>query len=205
LEELQAVLFDMDGVLLESYEAWFRVVNEAARHFKKPDIDRQRFKAGWGQGVDADLREFFPGCTQEQIERFYIDHLLDFGEHVRADADARATLVALRDDGVLRGVVTNTHPFLARDMLAWTALIGLVDVTVGPGDGLRSKPEPDIIAHACEALGVSPARVILVGDSVFDEKAAKAAGVRFLGFRTPGKGSVQSLPDVLRFVEQLRA
>jgi phosphoglycolate phosphatase-like HAD superfamily hydrolase len=118
LEELRAVLFDMDGVLLESYEAWFRVVNQAARHFNKPDIDRDRFKKGWGQGVDADLRDFFPGCTQAEIEGYYEEHLLDFGEHVRADADARTVLAGLRDENVLRGVITNTPTFLARDMLA---------------------------------------------------------------------------------------
>jgi len=195
------VLFDMDGVLLESKEAWFRVLQAAARHFNKTDIERSRFDASWGQGVDADVRDFFPGCTEEQIERFYEDHLLDFGEHVRADAEARSTLVALRDRELPRGVITNTPAFLARDMLAWTGLIGLVDVTVGAGGDVRPKPDPDVIRHACELLEIDAASVLVVGDSTFDEKAAKAAGAPFYGFRMGAK-SAAKLSDVLRYVEQ---
>lgn len=205
MHELQAVLFDMDGVLLESYEAWFSVVNAAARHFSKPDVSPDRFKAGWGQGVDADLRDFFPGCTQAQIERYYEDHLLDHGDQVRADVQARDVLCALRDAEVPRGVITNTPTFLARDMLAWTGLIGLVEVTIGAGDGQRAKPEPDMVLHACEVLQVPPQAVLVVGDSAFDEKAAKAAGAHFAGLRMSGKNSIQTLTDVLRYFEHQRS
>lgn len=211
------MLFDMDGVLLESDEAWFRVLNAAARHFRKPDIERERFKASWGQGVEADVRDFFPGCALAEVERFYEDHLLDFGEHVRADPTARETLMKLRGtnapgdasgprgDSVLRGVITNTPTFLARNMLAWTGLIGFIDVTVGPGDGVRSKPDPDIVLQACKQLDVDPRHAVVVGDSVFDEKAAQAADSQFLGFRMAAKQSVQSLTDVVRWVERTRS
>lgn len=199
------MLFDMDGVLLESYEAWFLTVNAAARHFSKPDVSRERFKAAWGQGVDADLRDFFPGCTQAQIERYYEDHLLDHGDQVRADPQARDVLIALRDANVPRAVITNTPTFLARDMLAWTALIGWIDATVGTGDGQRPKPEPDLVLHACELLEVPPAGVLVVGDSAFDERAAKAAGARFAGLRLPGKNSIHALTDVLGYFQPERS
>jgi phosphoglycolate phosphatase len=217
LEELRAVLFDMDGVLLESNEAWFRVMNAAARHFRKPDIERERFAASFGQGIEADVRDFFPGCTVAEVERFYEDHLLDFGEHVRADPEARATLMALRGpsalgeaggprrDSVLRAVITNTPTFLARNMLAWTGLIGFIDATVGPGDGVRSKPDPDMVLRACVQLDVDPRAALVVGDSVFDATAAQAAGVQFLGLRMAVKPSVQSLSDVARWVERTRS
>jgi HAD superfamily hydrolase (TIGR01509 family) len=193
------VLFDMDGVLLESYEAWFQVVNAAARQFGKPEVSRERFQAGWGQGVDADLRDFFPGCTQAQIERYYEDHLLDHGDQVRADLQSRDVLIALRDANVPRAVITNTPTFLARDMLAWTGLIGLVDATVGAGEGHRPKPAPDLVLHACEALEVQPAEVLVVGDSGFDQKAAEQAGARFAGLRMSGKNSIRTLTDVLGY------
>ena len=194
------MLFDLDGVLVDSYEAWFRAVNAAARHFRKPEIDRERFKASWGQGTDADLEAFFPGCRLSDVERYYEDHLLDQAQEIRVDAEALDTLVQLRDAEILRGVITNTPTFLARDMLAWAGLIGLVDVTVGAGDGVLSKPAPDMILHASQVLQVHPAEVLVVGDSVFDERAAKAAKVRFLGFRTPNPPSVQRLSDVVRLV-----
>jgi HAD superfamily hydrolase (TIGR01509 family) len=197
---VRAVLFDLDGVLVDSYEAWYQAVNAAARHFRKPEIDRERFKASWGQGTDADLETFFPGCRLEEVERFYEDHLLDHAQEIRVDAEAHDALAQLRDAEILRGVITNTPTFLARDVLAWVGLIGLVDVTVGAGDGVLSKPAPDMILYASQVLQVQPAEAVVVGDSVFDERAAKAAKVRFLGFRTASPPSVQRLSDVVRLV-----
>jgi HAD superfamily hydrolase (TIGR01509 family) len=200
LEPVRAVLFDLDGVLIDSYEAWYRVVNAAARHFRKPDVDRDRFQAGWGQGIDADVKEFFPGCAQAEVERFYEERLLDHGSEVKVTEDALETLLQLRAAEVHRAVITNTPTLLARDLLAWVGLIGLVDVTVGPGHGIAPKPAPDVVLRACDVLGVQPGAALVVGDSVFDERAARAAKAQFLGYRHPGGRSVQQLAEVVRQV-----
>ena len=205
MEELRAILFDLDGVLVDSREAWFHTVNAAARHFRAPAVDRARFDAGWGQGIDADLRDFFPGCGQAEVERFYEQHLLNAGGGIVADPEAQATLLRLRDLDVARGVVTNTPTGLARDMLACIGLIGLIDATIGAGAGLRAKPEADIVIAACAALDVSPKHALVVGDSSFDERAAGAAGTEFLGLRTGAANAATSLSEVLRYFERARA
>lgn len=202
MESVRAVLFDLDGVLVDSYEAWFRVVNAAARHFRKPDVDRDRFAAGWGQGIDADVREFFPGCKESDIETFYESHLLDFASEVKVDPEAHDTLLRLRSAEVFRGVITNTPATLARDLLAWVGLIGLVDITVGPDAGLAPKPAPDVVLRACESLQVKPSEALMIGDSSFDEKAARAARVSFVGYRNESSArSVPRLLDVVRLAE----
>jgi len=190
------VLFDLDGVLVDSYEAWYRLANAAARHFRKPDVTPERFKAGWGQGIDADIRDFFPGCTQQQIESYYDDHLLDFGTHVRANPGARDLLVELRTAAKLRAVITNTPTPAARDVLAWVGLIGLVDLTVGAGSRLRPKPAPDTLDFACSELQIRPEQAVLVGDSEVDARAAAAAGTGFIGYRCKSARSVQQLSEV---------
>jgi len=201
VESARAVLFDLDGVLVDSYEAWFRVVNATARNFRKPDVDRERFAAGWGQGIDADVRNFFPGCKEAEIEAFYESHLLDYGSEIKANPEAHETLILLRGSEVLRGVITNTPTFLARDVLAWAGLIGLVDVTVGPGPGLPPKPAPDLVLRACEQLQIKPSEALIVGDSAFDEKAAQAARVPFVGYRNNASArSVQRLRDIVPLV-----
>ncbi|UCE03611.1 MAG: HAD family hydrolase [Candidatus Latescibacterota bacterium] len=200
----RAVLFDLDGVLVNSYEAWFKLVNLATRHFCKSDVERDRFHDCWGQGIEVDLREFFPGCNAAEIERFYDEHLLDFDSCIEADADAAATLQRLRDEEIARAVVTNTPTPLARDILALTGLIGLVDLTVGAMSDLASKPAPDLIVHACRELDVEPAETLVVGDSRFDEEAARAANAPFVGFRTEDGHGVSTLPDLVdRVLSQL--
>ena len=197
---VRAVLFDLDGVLVDSYEAWFKVVSAAARHFCKPDIAREHFEKCWGQGLDADMREFFSGCNPEHVQAFYEDHLLDFDTDIRVDEHAASSLEQLRDARVLRGIVTNTPTDLARDILAWAGLIGIVDVTVGASPDIAPKPAPDVILSACRELDVEPAQAIVVGDSTFDEQAAEAARTRFVGFAMGNANSVSTLPDVARLV-----
>jgi len=201
VEALRAVLFDLDGVLIDSYEAWYRVANAAARQFRKPDIDRDRFQQSWGQSTEADLAEFFPGCSLEEVEAFYEHHLLDFSNEIKVDPEAHTTLLALRNAELMRGVVTNTSTFLARDLLAAAGLIGLVDITVGAERGLHPKPSPDIVLHACDVLQVRPDEAILVGDSIFDEKAAQAAKVPFVGFRRSATRTIQKLSEVVKLVD----
>lgn len=196
MTDLRAVLFDLDGVLVDTHEAWFQLINMATRHFRKPDVTRQRFDAGWGQGLEADLREFFPGCDAEKVSRFYADHLLDFDAHIRLEPGARETLCRLREAEIPRGVVTNTPTLLARDILAWAGLIGMVDVTVGAEREIPSKPAPDMILHACHEIQVEPRRVLVVGDSRFDAEAAAAARAQYLGYKNSTGASVQHLSDV---------
>lgn len=197
MPELRAVLFDLDGVLIDSCEAWFRLVNSTARHFCKPDVTRDRFDRCWGQGIEADLREFFPGCDAREVQRYYESHLLDFDASIRVEAGVCDVFCRLRDSGVMRGVVTNTPVDLARDLLAWSGLIGLVDITVGAAPGLASKPAPDLVLRACRGLEVPPQSTIFVGDSPFDAAAAEAAHVPFLAFRSNHGPSVQDFDELL--------
>lgn len=202
MEELRAVLFDLDGVLIDSYEAWFKLVNGAARHFRAPDIERERFQASWGQGIDADVRDFFPGQTAASIAAYYEDHLLDHAEAIRVAPDAHDVLRALRDTEIPCGVVTNTPTFLARDILAWAGLIGLVGITVGGDPEVRAKPAPDCIEIACRALEVAPEHTLVIGDSDFDAQAAHAARASFTAFRPANGRGIQNLRDVLPLVRR---
>jgi len=202
LEELRAVLFDLDGVLIDSYEAWFRLVNAAARHFRTPDVERERFQASWGQGIDADVRDFFPGQTAATVAAYYEQHLLDHADAIRVAPDAHEVLRALRDAEIPCGVVTNTPTFLARDLLAWAGLIGLVEITVGADPDLSAKPAPDCIEVACRAVEVAPENTLVIGDSDFDAQAAQAAGAQFNAFRPSNGRGIRNLRDVLPLVRR---
>jgi len=58
---LRAVLFDLDGVLVDSYEVWFHLMNAAAGELRYPAISRELFQTTWGQGVQADIKNYYPG------------------------------------------------------------------------------------------------------------------------------------------------
>ncbi len=172
----RGVLFDMDGVLLHSYEAWYAVIEAAARHLGYPPIGRERFAAGWGQGIEADAQTWFPRQTATELEALYATLFPRHLHGVVAEPDAADVLEALNMPVV---VVTNTPTNLAAAMLEAAGLPALPMVT--SAEVQRSKPAPDMVLEACRRLGLDPVEVIMVGDSSYDEGAARAAGVAFAG------------------------
>jgi phosphoglycolate phosphatase len=197
----KAILFDLDGVLVHSIEAWYRMLVSAARHFGRPHITRESFDAGWGQGIDADLQTFFQGCRAEEIERYYATHLLDHAEAIEVTEDAASTVARLQQLGIPCVLITNTPTGLARDILAWADLLDGFAWVVGAEAGLASKPAPDPILRACKQLQLSPAECLMIGDSRFDQQAAMAAGCPFLGYRMTLDNRVQNLSEVVDLVE----
>lgn len=192
------MLFDLDGVLIRSYEVWFRLMNAAAAHFGKAAISRETFRVCWGQGLQEDVRRFFPGRSVEEVEAYYDAHFMDHGEHLQVDPDAVSVIAALRERGLSLGVITNTPAALARAILARAGLA--VDFVVGGTDVPEPKPAPDMVLRACQLARVAPEAALVVGDSSYDRAAARAAGVRFAGLELEGGTTLARLRDVLDLV-----
>jgi phosphoglycolate phosphatase/AHBA synthesis associated protein len=199
---VRAVLFDLDGVLIDSHEVWFALLQEAARALGPPGsaVMRADFEAGLGQGIEADIARWFPGRTVPEVEAYYAAHFLDHRAHLRVDPDAADVLAGLRESGVPSAVVTNTPSPLAREILATVGLE--IGVVVGGTDVPRPKPAPDIVLRAAELLRVSAADAIVVGDTAFDRDAARTAGVRFAGLGIEGDVALARLRDVLTLARE---
>ncbi len=181
---VDAVLFDLDGVLVDTREAWFDVLTAAARTLGYPAPPRARFDATWGQGVVDDVREFYPGSSVTELERVYARHYPDALAHLIVDPDAVTLLAALRALEIRTAVITNSPAPLARATLARAGIEP--DALVTASDVARPKPAPDMILRACELLGIAPSGALVVGDTRFDREAAARASVRFAGLRIDG-------------------
>jgi HAD superfamily hydrolase (TIGR01509 family) len=175
----RAVLFDLDGVLVDSYEAWFRVVDEAARRFGAPPVSRERFDSVWGQGLDADVQNLYPGRSKAEVRAAYADAMPRHGASIRVNPEAAEGLARLRRAGLGLACVTNTQSDLAGPVLEGAGLAGAFDVVVGAREGLREKPAPDLLLAALSELRTPAADAVMFGDSRYDEEAAAAAGVLF--------------------------
>ena len=79
---IKAILFDMDGVLVDSFEAWAKLVDATARHFGYPSVGREEFLNVYGQSTELDVAKFFPGSTVLEIDNYYEVHFEDFKEFV---------------------------------------------------------------------------------------------------------------------------
>src|SRR5208337_4099634 len=102
-----AILFDLDGVLIHSYEVWFELLKAAARDLAGGPVTREAFAAAWGQGIEADVERFFPGHTTADVERYYQAHFLDHAGFLKVDPEASAVLRELRARAVPTVLITN--------------------------------------------------------------------------------------------------
>ena len=193
---LRAVLFDLDGVLVDSYQVWFHLVNGAAADLGYPPVSPEFFRSCWGQGIEADVERIFNRHTVAEIETYYRDHFGDHLEHLGVVPEVPEVFETLRKRSLRTAVITNTPATVAWDMVKRAG--GTPDLVVGGTDVPRPKPAPDMVWRACELLGTPAGEALVVGDSRYDREAARAAGTRFAGLGIDGEVRIERLIDVLR-------
>ena len=180
---VKAMLFDLDGVLIDSRDAWYHLLCATAREFGHPVLARDEFDVSFGQGVEADAKQFYPGTAPQDLLDFFDAHFLDHARHVLVNPDVGPVLNALEYKGIAHAVCTNTATALARETIRGANFEP--DTIVGTSDA-PEKPEPGMLLLACERLKVRPENAMMVGDSRFDREAAAAAGIRFIGYGIDG-------------------
>ena len=192
---LRAVLFDLDGVLIDSYEVWRHVMNDVAVELGYAPLAPDAFHASWGQGIAEDQRRFFPRHGIGEIEARYDARFPAHLAKLRVAPEVPAVFARLEALAIPSAVVTNTPAPLGRVLVARAG--ARPEVLVGGTDVPRPKPAPDMVRRACELLQVPAAAALLVGDSRYDRDAARAAGVPFAGLGTEGDLVLTSLGDLL--------
>jgi AHBA synthesis associated protein len=193
---VRAVLFDMDGVLVFSEDAWFAVYNETLVHFGHDPVPRAEFDSIYGNGAAADRDAYMPERTVAEIEAAYA-RLFDarLGE-IRPNGEAPGVLAELRRRGIRTAVATNTTAPLALRILSLHGLLPLLDATASADEAGAGKPDPAVVRLAAQRVGVPLSECLFVGDSRFDEEAATAAPVRFVGLGHGGGERIESLEEL---------
>lgn len=186
---IRAVLFDLDGTLIDSNEAhvavWEQVFAEAGH-----PIDAATIRGQIGKGGDQLVPTLLPGTTDDEIERlsdrhgelFKADHL----DRVQPFPDSRALLERVDNAGktvVLASSASKAELDHYVDLLDAKALI---DAGTSIDDVETSKPAPDIFGTALKKAGVAADEAIAVGDTPWDIEAAGKAGIATVALRSGG-------------------
>ncbi len=195
--DVRAILFDMDGVLVFSEEAWFAVYNETLLHFGHAPVSREAFEAIYGNGTEADREAYMPERTVEEINtayaRFFERHL----GLIRPNDEATAFLSEVRARGIGTCGATNTTRPLAGRILALTGLLPLLDEVASADEAGAGKPDPAVLHLASARLGVPLSECLFIGDSRYDEEAAARAPVSFVGYGYGKSHRISALAELL--------
>jgi HAD superfamily hydrolase (TIGR01549 family) len=186
----RGVLFDMDGVLVFSTEAWFGVYNDTLAHFGHARIGREEFLRIFGNGTRADRAAYMPERSVEEIDEAYRRFFADRLSEIERNPEAIPALDALRKSGYRTSLATNTNRPLAEEILRRLGLAEFLTMLACADEAGAGKPDPAVIRLAAERLGLPLEECVMVGDSRYDEEGALSAPVDFLGYRY-GSGSTR--------------
>ncbi|HUR27390.1 MAG TPA: HAD-IA family hydrolase [Planctomycetota bacterium] len=196
-----AVLFDLDGTLIDSIE----LIERSYRHTLSVHTSRVWDRDEWLGGLGRPLKWQFEQWTSdpEEVLRMIATYRAHNNEHhdamVTAFPGAVEAVRALHERGVRVGIVTSKLRAGALRGLARGGFSDLFEVVIGADDVREPKPaaEPALIALA--KLGVDPRNACMVGDSPHDIRCGRLAGTRTAGVTWgpfPRKFFVEDEPDV---------
>jgi beta-phosphoglucomutase len=186
---IRAVIFDMDGVLIDAREWHYEALNEALRLFGH-EISRHDHETRFDglptatklrqlsaeRCLPAGLHSFINRMKQAYTLQMADRHLMPNIEHVR-------TLRSLRSQGYRLGVASNSIRRTIEFMMERAGLAGYLDIILSNEDVSRPKPAPEIYRKAMQSLGVAPDQALVVEDNPYGWQAATEAGAHLLRVR----------------------
>ncbi len=199
---LKAVLFDMDGVLIDS-EPEYRRIEEVLFRSIGIILDVEDVKGNAGKGVLdmwSEAKEKFGfdedplllmKAEAQMIKEYYQS------DRLKAIKPSLVLLKSCAKSGLKTAVATSSGEKNARIIIEKLGVGGCVDA-VAAGDMVeRTKPSPDIFLLAASLLKVSPKECVVIEDAVNGIIAAKVAGMKAVGFKAPGSNQDLSSADIV--------
>jgi HAD superfamily hydrolase (TIGR01509 family) len=200
-----AIIFDMDGVLLDATDWHYEALNEALHPFGYSipiDLHLDRFNGlstkskleilSAEYGLPRELHELISETKQDRTQRIAYQKCFPNPSHL-------ILLNRLKILGFRIGLCTNSIRLTTEQMLGLAQLINFMDVVVTNEDVRKPKPDPQGYLLACEQLSVSPHRTLVVEDGKFGIEAARKAGCDVIEVEGPHQVSIENLAS--RIVE----
>jgi len=177
-KSIRGIIFDLDGTLIESYEAIYLGLKEVFRQFGREIFPLSDLKKYLKPDLETTLTQFFSPeevpkaipIMRRKYEEVYLDktHFLD---------GAKETVEKLHSQGILLGVASNKFGRFSRGALRHLGVSNYFTSMIGAGDVPRNKPFPDMIQVALTEMNLPPEEVVFVGDTLTDIDTGKEAGV----------------------------
>jgi len=198
--KFKAILFDMDGVLIDSFYAWYHLFNASLNHFGMNQISEEEFKQNvWGGSIERDVKYYFKKQSVSELASYYFSNFSKFTKHSKIFPDTTPVLSELSKKNIPIGLVTNTFRKEAELLLRRFGIRNYFKVVVAGDDVKHGKPEPEMMLKACLEFGVNPKETILVGDTKNDILSGRSAGCFVVGFKIEGDKTINSLREIIDY------
>ncbi len=176
-----AVLFDLDGTLLNTIDDLAASANHVLEFLGLPVRSRSEIQSFVGNGIVKLISRILPGgaddprfeAADREFRAYYNEHCAD---RTKPYPGILPLLENLKKDGYRTAIVSNKADF-AVTKLSEIYFPGLIGAAVGEDGRMPKKPAPDMPRKALSAIKVPPERAVYVGDSEVDIQTAENAGI----------------------------
>jgi HAD superfamily hydrolase (TIGR01509 family) len=202
--QYKAVLFDMDGVLIDARDWHYDALNEALRIFgveiSRSDhlsrfnglSTRKKLDMLTSEGViPYELHEAIQSIKQDRTLRIAAQMCFPIVSH-------QVLITRLKALGIKVGLVTNSIRKSSEFMLEYAGLLKFMDVVVTNEDVLEGKPNPAGYLLAMQKLGVLPSETVVIEDGEYGILAAEAAGATVIKVNDPFDVSLELLLPIIK-------
>ena len=175
----RAVLFDLDGTLVDSYSALAEAVNHARRSEGLDELSSGRIREFVGEGIDRLLQRAF---ERTEVSRGIVDAFESRYDEVccaesKVLADVQATLEELSQLGIQMAVCTNKPTVFSKKILDFLDLSRHFRAIVGPDLAGARKPDAKHLTVTLQSVQCEPRLALFVGDMPIDVRAARNSGI----------------------------
>ena len=184
-QKVNSVIFDLDGTLVDSYQAIYLSFKYAYENMGLPPLPYEVVKKVVGRGLNQTFGDLLgEDRVPQALTLFRKKYEEIFRNHSHLLPDVREVLETLHRREVRMAVATNKFGRFSRAIFEHFGMGNYFAVIVGDGDVSENKPNPEMIYYAIGKMGVEKEDTIFVGDSVIDVQTAKNAGLRIFAVPT---------------------
>ena len=207
----KAVLFDMDGTVLDTLTDLAAAANTALRQFGLPEVTREKVRASLGNGASFLIH----ACVPEGTDEAFVQEVLAW---YKPWYDAHCCVLTepypgipelmerLRERGMKLAIISNKADPAVQE-LAERFFPGLLETAVGESETVRRKPDPDAVLAAAAQMGLAVADCVYVGDTEVDLATARNANMDCLtvswGFRSEAQLFAAGATSIAHTAEEL--
>lgn len=177
----QAVIFDLDGTLLNTLDDLKDGVNYALRLNGYPERSLEEIRRFVGNGIRKLIERAVPeGIDAQEQEKVFLEFRSYYTDHCRVKTcpyeGIMELLQYLKEHGIAMAIVSNKNDAAVKE-LAKYYFSDYIEVAIGEREGIQKKPAPDSVFEAMRLLGVDKEQAVYVGDSDVDRATAANAGL----------------------------
>ena len=183
--KVRGVIFDLDGTLIDSYQAIYLGFHHAYSEMGLPPLSYEQVQRAVGRGLGHTFRELLgEEKVPQALSLFRKKYEEIFRAHTHLLPDVREVVGGLQSRGIQLAVATNKLGRFSRAIFEHFGMEKMFVVILGDGDVSQNKPDPEMLYQAMDNMRLAKEETVFVGDSVIDIQAGKNAGVRVFAVPT---------------------